>query len=193
MARNQITGIILAGGKSSRMGKDKGLLELNGKTFMSRIIEALEPVADTIIIVSNNNDYDVFNLKRVEDIIKDSGPLAGLFTGLFYSETENNIVLSCDVPLINKLVLLELINTFDSEAEAIQIESQGRTMPLVAMYKKQAMHVLLKQLQQGERRLIVAIEKLNLKTLKLIPELEQYVRNVNTLQELKEIKHEFDH
>ena len=172
------------------MGKDKGLLELNGKTFMSRIIEALEPVADTIIIVSNNNDYDVFNLKRVEDIIKDSGPLAGLFTGLFYSETENNIVLSCDVPLINKLVLLELINTFDSEAEAIQIESQGRTMPLVAMYKKQCMHVLLKQLQQGERRLLVAIEVLNLKTLKLIPELEQYVRNINTLQELKEIKHE---
>ena len=193
MDKKRITGIILAGGKSSRMGKDKGLLELNGKTFMSRIIEALEPVVDTIIIVSNNSDYDVFNLKRVEDIIKDSGPLAGLFTGLFYSETENNIVLSCDVPLINKLVLEELINTFDSETVAIQIESQGRTMPLVAMYKKQAMHVLLKQLQQGERRLIVAIEKLNLKTLKLIPELEQYVRNINTLQELKEIKHEFDH
>ena len=193
MDRKKITGIVLAGGKSSRMGKDKGFLEFNGKTFMSLIVEALEPIVGTIIIVSNNSDYDVFNLKRVDDIMKDSGPLAGLYTGLFHSETENNIVLSCDVPLINTEVLMELINEFNTETEAIQIESKGKTMPLVAMYKKQCMHPLLKQLQQGERRLTVAIKQLKLKSLKLKPELEQYVRNVNTLNELKDLRHEFEH
>ena len=85
MKRETTTGIILAGGKSSRMGQDKGLLMLNGRTFMSHIIEALEPVVSDIIIVSNNSDYDIYKLKRVADILKDSGPLAGLYTGLFLS------------------------------------------------------------------------------------------------------------
>ena len=130
-----ITGIILAGGKSSRMGQDKGFLKLKGKTFMSYIIRALKPVVSDIIIVSNNSDYDAFKLKRVEDVMEDSGPLAGLYSGLLNSETENNIVLSCDVPLINTAVLNKLIEGFGDETEAIQIESMGKTMPLVAIYK----------------------------------------------------------
>ena len=193
MKKESITGIILAGGKSSRMGKDKGFIELKGKTFMSCIIKAIKPVVSDIIIVSSNSDYDVFKQKRAEDILKDSGPLAGLYTGLFHSETENNIVLSCDVPLINTLVLQELINEFDAETEAVQIESKGETMPLIAMYKKECMHLLLKQLQEGERRLKVAVEQLKLKTITLKPELERYVRNINTLSELKDLRHEFEH
>ena len=191
--KNNITGIILAGGKSSRMGKDKGFLELNGKTFMSHIIEALKPVVKEMIVVSNASDYDVFNLKRVEDMIEDAGPLAGLYTGLFHSETENNIVLSCDVPLISTGVLKKLIDGFTSEADVIQIESQGKTMPLIAMYKKHCWKHFLKQLEQGERRMRVVVEELQTKTLKLDTDSEQYVRNINTLSELKELRHELEH
>ena len=191
--KNNITGIILAGGKSSRMGKDKGFLELNGKTFMSHIIEALKPVVKEIIVVSNASDYDVFNLIRVEDMIEDAGPLAGLYTGLFHSETENNIVLSCDVPLISTGVLKKLIDGFTSVADAIQIESQGKTMPLIAMYKKHCWKHFLKQLEQGERRMRVVVEGLQTKTLKLDTDSEQYVRNINTLSELKELRHELEH
>jgi molybdopterin-guanine dinucleotide biosynthesis protein A len=187
-----ITGIILAGGQSSRMGQDKGFLKLKGKTFMSYIIKALKPIVGEIIIVSNNPDYDVFKLKRVEDVMEDSGPLAGLYAGLLHSETENNIVLSCDVPLINTSVLKKLIEGFTSEVEVIQFESQGKTMPLVAMYKRHCMHPILKLLQTNERRLRFAIEQLEVKTIKLDPELGKTVRNINTIRELKEIKHEFE-
>ena len=187
-----ITGIILAGGKSSRMGQDKGFLKLKGKTFMSYIIRALEPVVSDIIIVSNNSDYDAFKLKRVEDVMEDSGPLAGLYSGLLNSETENNIVLSCDVPLINTAVLNKLIEGFGDETEAIQIESMGKTMPLVAIYKKRCMHQFLKLLQNDKRRLRAAIEQLQVKTIKLEPKLDKSVRNINTLSELKKLKYEFE-
>ena len=187
-----ITGIILAGGKSSRMGKDKGFLKLKGETFMNHIIKALKPIVGDIIIVSNNSDYDVFKLKRVGDIMEDSGPLAGWYTGLFYSETENNIVLSCDVPLINTLVLEKLIENITSETDVIQCESQGKTMPLVSMYKKHCMHPILNLLQAGERRLQFAIKGLEVRTIKLDPELEKTVRNINTIEDLKEIKYEFE-
>jgi molybdopterin-guanine dinucleotide biosynthesis protein A len=189
---NTITGIILAGGKSSRMGEDKGFLSLNGKTFMSYIIEALQPIVGEIIIVSSNSDYDIFKLKRVADVMKDSGPLAGLYAGLLHSETENNIVLSCDVPLISTSVLKKLIEGFTPETDVIQFESQGKTMPLIAMYKKHCMHPILKLLQTNERRLQFAIKQLDIRTIQLDPELGETVRNINTVRELKELKHEFE-
>jgi molybdopterin-guanine dinucleotide biosynthesis protein A len=189
--KSTITGIILAGGKSSRMGEDKGFLKLNGKTFMSSIIAALNPIVGEIIIVSNNSEYDVFNLKRVADSMEDSGPLAGLYSGLLYSETENNIVLSCDVPLISTSVLKKLLEGAPSEAEVIQFESEGKTMPLVAMYKKKCRHHFLKLLQTNERRLRFAIDQLDVKTITLDSELGKTVRNINTISELKDLKHEF--
>lgn len=189
--KSTITGIILAGGKSSRMGEDKGFLKLNGKTFMSSIIAALNPIVGEIIIVSNNSEYDVFNLKRVADSMEDSGPLAGLYSGLLHSETENNIVLSCDVPLISTSVLKKLLEGAPSEAEVIQFESEGKTMPLVAMYKKKCRHHFLKLLQTNERRLRFAIDQLDVKTITLDSELGKTVRNINTISELKDLKHEF--
>lgn len=189
--KSTITGIILAGGKSSRMGEDKGFLKLNGKTFMSSIIAALNPIVGEIIIVSNNSEYDVFNLKRVADSMEDSGPLAGLYSGLLHSETENNIVLSCDVPLISTSVLKKLLEGAPSEAEVIQFESEGKTMPLVAMYKKKCRLHFLKLLQTNERRLRFAIDQLDVKTITLDSELGKTVRNINTISELKDLKHEF--
>lgn len=190
--KSTITGIILAGGKSSRMGEDKGFLKLNGKTFMSSIIAALNPIVGEIIIVSNNSEYDVFNLKRVADSMEESGPLAGLYSGLLHSETENNIVLSCDVPLISTSVLKKLLEGAPSEAEVIQFESEGKTMPLVAMYKKKCRHHFLKLLQTNERRLRFAIDQLDVKTITLDSELGKTVRNINTISELKDLKHEFE-
>ena len=191
--KNNITGIILAGGKSSRMGTDKGFIMLNGKPFIEHIIEAMKPLVNHIIIVSNNLDYDVFNLKRVGDIIEDAGPLAGLYSGLYHSETENNLVLSCDVPLINSVVLNKLIDSFDDNKEVVQLQSQGKMLPLIAMYKKHCMHQCLELLQKGERRLITAVEQMNTKTIELDSELEQYIGNINTTSQLKALRHELEH
>jgi len=113
--KNHITGIILAGGKSSRMGTDKGFVLYKNKSFIQHIIEALQPLVDEIIIVSNNPDYDIFGLKRVSDLIENAGPLAGVYTGLDYSETENNLVISCDVPLINSETLTLLIDGIEDQ------------------------------------------------------------------------------
>jgi len=186
------TGIILAGGKSTRMGTDKGFVIFNDTTFISHVIAALEPFVSEIIIVSNDSEYDMFKLKRVADKFEDGGPLAGLFSGLEYSETEKNIVLSCDIPLINKAVLTVLVEAYDSELDVVQLESKGETMPLIAIYKKQAMHQILELLEQGERRLRVAVESLKTKTITLDAKLDPFVQNINTASQLKEIRNEFD-
>ncbi len=191
--KKDITGIILAGGKSSRMGSDKGFLSLNGIPFISLIIKTVKPFVDDIIIVSNNPDYDIFNLKRVEDILKDAGPLAGLYSGLYHSETEKNLVLSCDVPLINGAILKKLIEGIDPEKDVVQLQSQGKTMPLIAIYKKHCMPRCLDLLQEGERRLREAVMQLETKTIELDPDLEQYVRNINTKSQLTALRNELAH
>ena len=86
--KNNITGIVLAGGKSSRMGLDKGLIKMNQQTFIQAVINAMRPLVGDIIIVSNNSDYDQFGYLRINDLIKDSGPLAGLYSGLCFSQSD---------------------------------------------------------------------------------------------------------
>ena len=191
--KKNITGIVLAGGKSSRMGSDKGLLTINDKTFVEHVIVAMKPLVDKIIIVSNNKDYDQFGYRRVDDSIKDSGPLAALYSGLKHSETEFNLVLSCDIPMIKTEILKKLVDADLENHEVVQIESNTKTMPLIAMYKKQCMHKCLELLQQGERRLRVAVNELKTKTIIIDAEFDQFVKNVNTKEDLKTINHAVEH
>ena len=193
MNRNSdITGIILAGGKSTRMGRDKGLLRLKDKLFIEHIIEALLPFVSSIIIVSDNKDYDRFNAKRVSDLIKEAGPMAGIYTGLYYSKTENNIILSCDVPFMDKAILKQLISENDASLDVVQVQSQDKTMPLIALYKRRCKHLCLILLESGERRLRVFVDQLKVKTILLDKGLEKHTLNVNTERDLKILKNEFD-
>ena len=188
-----ITGIILAGGQSSRMGSDKGLISFNGSLFIEHVIKALKPLVKDIIIVSNHSDYDTFGYKRVTDLIKNSGPLAGLYTGLFYSNTENNLVLSCDVPLISTLVLEPLLNPIYSGFDVVQLQSQNKTMPLIATYKKACLHKCLELLNNGERRLQELVNQLATKIITLDSHLESTVKNINTINQLNQIINEVDY
>jgi molybdopterin-guanine dinucleotide biosynthesis protein A len=185
-----ITGVILAGGKSSRMGTDKGFLKLNGKLFIEHIIAALTPFVSEIIIVSNHPEYDNFKLKRVPDFVENAGPLAGVYSGLLASKTENNLVLSCDIPLINSEILAELVRQIDDVSEIIQIESNGKTMQLISVYNKSCKTVFSSLLNQGERRLRFAVNQCKVKNIILKKEQEKWVSNINTPEQLKEIRNE---
>ena len=191
--KKDITGIILAGGKSSRMGTDKGFLKLNKKHFVQYSIEALQPLVSNIIIVSDNSDYDVFGYKRVNDVIKHTGPVSGIYSGLEASKTEYNLVLSCDIPLINSKLLQTLINGIDNTTEVIQIESHGKTMPLIALYKKQCKNAFYKLLQSGERRLRIVVNNCHVKNISLDLEDDIYTKNINTKEELKQIENVYNH
>lgn len=186
--KRDLTGIILAGGKSSRMGTDKGFLLLNNKPFVQYSIDALKPLVSEIIIVSDNSKYDVFGLKRINDITKNAGPVAGICSGLKASSTNHNLILSCDIPLINSQILKQLINAIDETSEIIQVESNGKSMPLIAIYKKQIIHTFNSLLQANERRLRIAIQSCKSKNILLKKEHELSTMNVNTKNEFKAVE-----
>lgn len=186
--QNNITGIILAGGKSSRMGTDKGLLKLNNKPFIQYSIDALKPLVSNIIIVSDYPEHDRFGLKRISDITKDAGPVSGIYSGLEASKTELNLILSCDIPLITSEVLEKILDAVDNSSEIIQAESNGKTMPLIALYKRHIKDTFKRFLEQDERRLRVAIKACNYKNVVLDEVFQNTTLNVNTKEELKQIE-----
>ena len=183
--KNNITGIILAGGKSSRMGTEKGLIIYKNKPFVEHIIEAMSPLVDNIIIISNNKAYESFGFKCYEDLIKNTGPLAGIYTGLRYSKTDNNLIVSCDIPLIKTAVLQKLIDQKNDTSEVIQLQSQGKNMPLIALYKKSCEVIFMEELYQNQKKVQKALKKCNVKTVLIDGSLEKVTANINTPEDLE--------
>ena len=191
--KNNINGIILAGGQSRRMGQPKAFMEFQGKPFIRYCIDALKPLVNEIIVVSDDAKFDMFEIHRINDEVKNAGPLAGLFTGLKYSKASYNLVLSCDVPCIETSILQKLIDAMDSEIDMVQTESEGNTHPLIAIYQKSCALKLKSLLDQGERSLRGAVNQLNSKTIHLNGHEALQLKNINTLEEYKALKHEAEH
>lgn len=188
-----LTGIILAGGKSSRMGTDKGFLKLNTKPFVQYSIDALKPLVSNVIIVSDHSEYDSLGHRRITDDIKGAGPVSGIYSGLKASKTTYNLVLSCDIPLITTVVLQKLIEAVDEESEIIQAKSNGKTMPLIALYKSNVKNIFKRLLEQDERRLRIAIKACSYKNVVLNEAYQNATLNVNTKEELKHIEDVYNH
>ncbi len=155
------TGIILAGGKSSRMNQDKGLMLLDGKPMTQYVIDVLENVVDEIAIISNNPDYEQFGYPVYSDLIKDKGPLSGIYTGLFYSKSETNIVLSCDVPYVNSELVSFLISNHDIHQITIPLKDK-RTHQLIGVFSKSCEAIFHLSIEKERLKLIDAFKNLNL-------------------------------
>ena len=95
------TAIILAGGKSSRMGEDKAFIELGGQTLLDRAIEKMGGFFSEIIVVINRGDFADPRIKTVKDRIADRGPLGGILAGLERSSSPYNFITACDMRFTN--------------------------------------------------------------------------------------------
>jgi len=187
------TGIILAGGKSSRMGEDKGLVLLNGKPMIQYVIKALKEVVSDISIISNNESYNKFGVPVYADIIKDKGPVGGIYTGLYHSKTELNFCISCDVPMISSDFIFWLLNRSGNASITLPMHND-KVHQMIGVYSKQVLanfkestekeHLKLSQVNNDMACEIIDIEKEYANFDELI------FSNINTKNELIKIAHE---
>jgi molybdopterin-guanine dinucleotide biosynthesis protein A len=130
-----LTGIILAGGKSSRMGQEKGMINFRGKPLIQFGIDLLLRYTDRILISSSNSSYSQFGYEMVPDVLSGLGPAAGLTATLTNSETKWNIVIACDLPFLEA----ELINLMFEKTEgnhAVIPVHNGVMEPLAGLYTR---------------------------------------------------------
>lgn len=178
-----VTGIILAGGKSSRMGQDKGLMRFCGRPMVQHVIDAAAMVCNTFILVTDHPMYTMFGFPTVADEVRGFGPVAGILSGLRRSSTERNLVLSCDVPFITPALLKELV-TCPADADVIVAEgADGRIHPLIAIYTKRCIPALEQAINADEHRLRNVLEKLRVHRVRFGEEAESQLRNINSMKD----------
>lgn len=135
------TAVILAGGKSSRMGFDKQFLEINKKRLMDEQILKLREQFEEIIVVSNKIDsyYDV-NYKIVCDEIKEIGPLGGVHVGLKNAASKYIYITACDMPIINNDYIRFMKEKINDNVEACVTKTGNRIEPFNGFYSVNLIH-----------------------------------------------------
>lgn len=192
--RNNITGAILAGGKSARMGKDKALLELDGRTFIERIAMTLGKVFPEVIVIADRTKrYDFLSLPAYRDIFHNRGPLAGIHSALVHAPTELVFITSCDVPLLSPSVIRRVVR-YSSRARVVLLSGGNSLQPLCGLYHRSCLPVIERHLSRGQYSVQGCLRDLDTFSLSLrtemLDEVSHALTNVNTPSDYKRVQRE---
>ena len=184
-----ISGFILAGGKSSRMGTDKALLWFQNEPLLKHMIRLIEPFCINVALSGQNTDYDRFNVNMVPDMFSGCGPIAGIYSSLYHSSTDLNLIISVDVPFVNEELIRYLILNF-GEYDCIIPEHNSGVEPLVGLYHKRILPVLEEMIKNGDNKLMNLLAKLNTRFLSCNNLISKYPRlfmNINSPEDYHSI------
>lgn len=186
--------IILAGGKSSRMGQDKALLEYEGKYFIEKIATELSCFDEKIIARGNNSSLTGItdsNWKIIPDIYPDHGPMGGLHASLKNCESEAMFVTTCDMPLITgelaKRICSEMTENTEEYDAVIAVSDDGKYHPLCGVYKKKLYKEMEEYLQKDNNRVMAVLKKCHVRTVNLDAKTSKKLSNVNTIDEYEKL------
>ncbi len=147
-----ITGLLLAGGASRRMGRDKTKLILGEETLVARQVRSLLAVCRAVVVVGSRENFPQPQVRAVADVLPGCGPLGGIYTGLLQARTEYNLILGCDLPFISKRFLQFLCEcALEGKADVTVAQSPDRRLqPLCGVYRRQAASAIRSRLEAGE-------------------------------------------
>jgi molybdenum cofactor guanylyltransferase len=175
-------GMILAGGRSSRMGFDKALLPFGGKTFIERIAAEMLLVLPSVAIVSGDTGrFDHLGLPVIADVYENCGPLGGLHAALTASSTSHVLLMTCDTPLVNSVLLIRLL-TGSSPGEITICSDGDRIHPLAGIYPRSLLANLDRAIKSGVRRVTDVLRSEKFRIL-AFPDLDATLQNINTPEE----------
>ncbi len=193
----KITGIVLCGGRSTRMGRDKASLPFGDETLLERAIRVVREVADEVIVVTRKvegggNPFWGVPVCLVHDPVANLGPLAGIAAGLSASTTDLNIVIACDMPLIRPAVLQRLVD-LRGDADICLAVVDGQASPLCAVYRAGVAGVAQELLASGERRVMALLDRVHTQRVDaaafrdIDPDLESFL-SCNTPEEFEKAR-----
>ena len=184
-----ITGVILAGGKSSRYGRNKALLEIDGTRLIERVIRIMGSLFQHLILITNTpHEYAYLKLPMHEDMIKDLGPLGGIYTGLATMSDETGFFVACDMPFLNEDLIryiVEVRNDFDAVVPKIDWKIEA----LHALYRKSCLPAIKDLIDSQEHQVVRFFHKVRVRDVgeneirTFDPRLRSFI-NINSPHEL---------
>lgn len=182
--------LLLAGGQSRRMGRDKRALSFANSRFVDLVARELESYPERLFSVANPQEVPPPGFTAVPDQRPGCGPLGGIVTGLEACRCDALLAVACDMPLF-QAGLARYLEAFlcDSYDAFLIVDRAGRVHPLCGIYRKTALSVLKEQLQTGQYRLMSALERLRVKYVPLEHSAypDRLLTNVNTWEEYQEL------
>jgi len=169
MTELNVSAIVLAGGRSSRFKRDKALILWEGKPLIVRLVDMLKRMFGEIIVVTGDDRRyeDLLDVIVVDDLIKGKGPLGGIHAGLSSSSNDYNLILPCDMPLLNEKVISLLLDEVDGRSRIILPVVRGYVEPLVGIYHRDCIPFAEMLLRGGKLKVLGLMDFV---PTKLIPE-----------------------
>ncbi|RKU39547.1 molybdenum cofactor guanylyltransferase [Candidatus Poribacteria bacterium] len=164
-----VTGVILAGGKSRRMGENKALLQLGGDSLIGHVIHRMRLVTDELLLITNNpTEYKHLDLPMYEDILPNTGALGGIHTGLSYASHDAVLCVACDSPFLDPKLITYLTSLLGGHDAVIPYTFRGDTgqmtlQTLCAVYSKRCLPIIKRMLQEREFRVHAIYERAHIK------------------------------
>ena len=195
ITQQEITGLILAGGRGMRMGGvDKGLQTLQGKPMILHVIQRLQPQVDRIMINANQNldRYREFNFPVCADEKNDyAGPLAGMQAGLIHCDTAYMLTAPCDTPMLPTDLVTQLATALEKSTADIAVANTKQhdriqRQPVFCLMKKTVLTDLTAALERGVRKVDLWLAEKNV--VDVVFDNETAFANINTLEELNHIQ-----
>ena len=179
--------LLLSGGKSSRMGMPKALLEIEGKTLLEKVAEAGMEFEERILSVNDPSIPTPEGFVRCADVYPGCGPMAGIHAALEMTDCDALVVAPCDVPRYCAEAARYLAAQYDPAYDAVVlVDKTGRDQPLSGVYGKSCLPVLEGHLRTGRLKLMRMLEEMKLKRIAPPEALNSDIfENLNTPEELQ--------
>jgi molybdopterin-guanine dinucleotide biosynthesis protein A len=185
-----VSGWILAGGASSRMGRDKALIDIGGRPLIFRVAEALSTVCETVSIAGDPDRYSTLGIPIISDRMRGSGPLSGIEAALGATGSDWNLIAACDMPSLDTGLLCNLLDAANGNGAttdaAIPQYPDGSLEPLCAMYHRRCHPVAADALARGVRRLADFIRLLTVRYVQVTD--PRPFRNLNTPEDVENFR-----
>lgn len=162
LGEGRLGGIVLAGGRSARMGRPKALLPIDGQTLLARVVDRVSAAASPVVVVAADDSTLPplpSHVRLLTDRVSDRGPLEGVRVGLdmLAGEVDACFVTGCDFPRLEPAMILGLRELLGDHSAAVPL-IEGFAQPLCAVYRPALVPLLDQLLDAGERRLLALVE-----------------------------------
>lgn len=187
-----VTGILLAGGKSRRMGVDKGRIEIEGRSLYQITLGVLSTVCDRVMVSTCGPEPVPAGYLIVCDEVRGIGPMGGVYTCLRRSETELNLVISYDMPLVKGPLLRELLSQAEGSDMVVPAMEGVPPEPLCAVYRKSTANVMEEMIGLGDHAMHKLYSRVRTKVVAIGPHYPWFepglFLNLNRPEDLRQLK-----
>ncbi len=188
-----VSGVILAGGKSSRYGKNKALVNIDGIPLIRRVLRVIEPLFSSVVLITNTPDtYSFLKLPMFEDKIKGLGPLGGIYTGLQIISDDAGFFVACDMPFLNS-DLIRYLASVREDFDVVVPTFSGKFEALHALYTKNCLTKIEELIHKDVYQTIQLFQSVSVRYVeeneirRFDPGLDSF-SNINKPEELRKMK-----